>query len=141
MEKIHRIFFNLSSVRIHIYTTCPVHFPIAVIKTITKSNLWREGYILPYSLHSVMKTLKAGTEAEWRNSAYCLSSYGKLILLSYTTKEFLYVPRIGTTHIRLPLSYQSFIKRMSQRLTYRSHWWRHFLKPEKKNQLTSTPSE
>lgn len=117
---IFRIVFNLSSARIHIYTTCPVCFSIAMIKTITKSNLWREGFILPYSLHSAMRTLKAGAEAERRNKAYWLSSYGKLSL-SHTTKEFLYMSRSGTAHIRLPLSHQSFIKKMSQRLAYRSH--------------------
>lgn len=104
--------------------------PIAAIKTMTKSNLWRKELISFYSLLSIIgenwgrKLRQKPADKHWSRATEegclltCSQAHTQLPLLCLQD----HLPRHSTAHLPHP----SIIKKMPYRLVYRLIWWRLF---------------
>lgn len=104
--------------------------PIVAMKTMTKSNLWREELILFYRLLSIIgekwgrKSRQKPADRHWSRATEegclltCSQAHTQLSLLCLQDL----LPRHSTTHLPHP----SIIKKMPYRLVYRPIWWKLF---------------
>lgn len=105
-----------------------------MVNTMIKSNLGRK-FASSHSLKCIMegdqgRNSNRNLEAKlmkrpWGNDAYWLALSGFFSFLSYTTLD--HMSRDATTQNGWALQYQSLIRKMHWRLTYRPIWWRQFL--------------